>query len=54
VGRIRSLLWCGWLLGLAESLAILFIGSSWRELISALILILILVWRPEVLSAKKP
>ena len=53
VGRIRSLLWCGWLLGLAESLAILFIGTSWRELISALILILILVWRPEGLSAKK-
>ncbi len=53
VGRIRSLLLCGWLLGLAESLAILVIGTSWRELISALILILILVWRPEGLSAKK-
>jgi branched-chain amino acid transport system permease protein len=53
VGRIRSLLWCGWLLGLAESLAILVIGTSWRELISALVLILILVWRPEGLSAKK-
>ena len=53
VGRVRSLLLCGWLLGLAESLAILVIGTSWRELISALILILILVWRPEGLSAKK-
>lgn len=53
VGRIRSLLLCGWLLGLAESLAILFIGTSWREFISAFILILILVWRPEGLSAKK-
>jgi branched-chain amino acid transport system permease protein len=53
VGRIRSLLLGGWLLGLAESLAILFIGTSWRELISAVILILILVWRPEGLAAKK-
>lgn len=53
VGRIRSLLLGGWLLGLAESLAILLIGTSWRELISAVILILILIWRPEGLSAKK-
>jgi branched-chain amino acid transport system permease protein len=53
VGRTRSLLLGGWLLGLAESLATLFIGTSWREFISAFILILILVWRPEGLSAKK-
>jgi branched-chain amino acid transport system permease protein len=31
----------------------LFIGTSWRELISAGILILILLWRPEGISAKK-
>ena len=53
VGQIRSLLLGGWLLGLAESLAILWIGTSWRELISATLLILILVWRPEGLAAKK-
>jgi branched-chain amino acid transport system permease protein len=53
VGRTRSLLLGGWVLGLAESLATLFIGTSWRELISAVILILILVWRPEGISAKK-
>jgi branched-chain amino acid transport system permease protein len=53
VGRVRGLLLCGWLLGLAESLAVLFVGTSWRELISAVILILILVWRPEGLSVKR-
>lgn len=53
VGRMRSLLLCGWLLGLAESLTVLFIGTSWREFISAFVLIVILVWRPEGLSAKK-
>ncbi|MGQ9920184.1 MAG: branched-chain amino acid ABC transporter permease [Desulfobacca sp.] len=46
VGRTGRLLWTGWLLGLAESFASLIIGSSWRELVSALILILILVCRP--------
>jgi branched-chain amino acid transport system permease protein len=53
VGRTRSLLVGGWLLGSSESLAILFLGTSWRELISPAILILILVWRPEGISAKK-
>jgi branched-chain amino acid transport system permease protein len=53
VGQIRSLLLGGWLLGLAESLAVLYIGTSWRELISATLLILILVWRPEGLAAPK-
>jgi branched-subunit amino acid ABC-type transport system permease component len=53
VGQMRSLLLGGWLLGLAESFAVLWLGTSWRELISASILILILVWRPEGLAAKK-
>jgi branched-chain amino acid transport system permease protein len=53
VGRTRSLLLGGWVLGLAESLATLLIGTSWRELISAVILILILVWRPEGISARR-
>ena len=48
VGRTGSLLWGGWLLGLAESLTALFFGSSWRELVSALVLIAILLWRPNV------
>jgi len=53
VGRTRSLLLGGWLLGLAESLAVLLIGTSWRELISAGILLAILLWRPEGISSRK-
>ncbi len=45
VGRTRSLIFCGWLLGLAEALGIWFLGSSWRELISALVLLGLLIWR---------
>ena len=47
VGRTGSLLWAGWLLGLAESSTALGIGSSWRELVTALVLLLILVWRSQ-------
>lgn len=53
VGRTRGLLVGGWLLGVAESLATLWIGTSWRELISAGVLLLILLWRPEGIAAKK-
>ncbi|HAY23416.1 MAG TPA: hypothetical protein DCY27_14905 [Desulfobacterales bacterium] len=53
VGRTRSLLLSGWLLGLAESLATLLAGASWREMISAAVLILILLLRPQGLFAEK-
>ena len=45
VGRTRALIVCGWLLGLAEAAGIWFWGSSWRELISGLVLLAILLWR---------
>jgi branched-chain amino acid transport system permease protein len=47
VGRTRTILLGGWLLGLVESVATLTLGSSWRELVSAVLLISLLVWRPE-------
>jgi branched-chain amino acid transport system permease protein len=47
VGRIRGLIVGGWLLGLAESAAVILLGSSWRELVSAVILIALLVFRPR-------
>jgi branched-chain amino acid transport system permease protein len=47
VGRIRGLLLGGWVLGLAESAAVILLGSSWRELVSAVILMLLLVLRPQ-------
>lgn len=52
VGRTRTLLLGGWLLGLAESWAALTLGASWRELVSAGLLILLLVARPKGLLAR--
>jgi|UniRef100_A0A7C3V7Y4 branched-chain amino acid transport system permease protein len=54
VGRIRFLLLGGWLLGLMESAAILTVGSRWRELVAAAILLSLLAWRPEGLATRKP
>jgi branched-chain amino acid transport system permease protein len=47
VGRIRGILLGGWALGIAESLTIYFLGTGWRELVSALLLIFLLLLRPE-------
>jgi branched-chain amino acid transport system permease protein len=53
VGRIRTLLVGGWLLGLAESAAIFTIGSKWREMVAAAVLLALLAWRPEGIAARK-
>jgi branched-chain amino acid transport system permease protein len=53
VGRIRTLLLGGWLLGLAESATILTVGSQWRELVAAAVLIILLGVRPEGISARR-
>jgi branched-chain amino acid transport system permease protein len=53
VGRIRTLLIGGWLLGLAESATILALGSKWRELVAAAILLTLLAVRPEGISARR-
>jgi branched-chain amino acid transport system permease protein len=53
VGRIRTLLIGGWLLGLAESATILTLGSKWRELVAAAVLLTLLTFRPEGISARK-
>ena len=47
VGRTRGLLLGGWLLGTMESTTIFLLGGSWRELVSALILIALLLLKPE-------
>jgi branched-chain amino acid transport system permease protein len=52
VGRIPTLLLGGWLLGLAESWAALALGANWRELVSALLLVLLLILRPEGLKIR--
>ncbi len=53
VGRIRTLLVGGWVLGLVESAAILAMGSRWRELVAAALLLALLAWRPEGIAARK-
>ncbi|MBP8644893.1 MAG: branched-chain amino acid ABC transporter permease [Syntrophobacteraceae bacterium] len=46
VGRIRAILLGGWALGLVESLTVIFLGTNWRELVSTLVLISLLILRP--------
>jgi len=53
LGRTRAILLGGWLLGLSESVAVFTLGSSWRELVSAALLITLLYIRPEGISLKK-
>lgn len=53
VGRTRGILLGGWTLGCVETLTTFLLGSSWRELVSALILIALLLWRPDgILSGR--
>jgi branched-chain amino acid transport system permease protein len=53
IGSIKGILWGGWIIGLAETFTSYYLGASWREMVSALILIILLLWRPEgVLSQK--
>ncbi|MFP3867133.1 MAG: branched-chain amino acid ABC transporter permease [Desulfobacteraceae bacterium] len=52
VGRTRGILAGGWLLGLAESLAVFILGAGWRELVSAVLLIGLLIFKPHGIMAK--
>jgi branched-chain amino acid transport system permease protein len=52
VGRIRGILLGGWILGVVESLTVFFLGASWRELMSALMLIVLIILRPEGVLSK--
>jgi branched-chain amino acid transport system permease protein len=51
IGRIGTVLIGGLLLGIAESMTIIFFGSQWREMMGALLLISILIVRPQGLAA---
>lgn len=53
VGRTRGLLLGGWLLGTIESATVFFLGGSWREMVSAMILIGLLLLRPEGLWSER-
>ena len=47
VGRIRTLILGGWILGFAESCTVVLLGASWRELVGAVMLITLLALRPQ-------
>jgi len=47
MGHIRGILLGGWTLGFVESLTIYTLGSNWRELVSSLLLIALLLLRPR-------
>ncbi|MBW2070992.1 MAG: branched-chain amino acid ABC transporter permease [Deltaproteobacteria bacterium] len=53
VGRLRGIILGGWLLGLGESAAVILLGASWRELVSALLLLIFLMIRPAGLAGEK-
>jgi branched-chain amino acid transport system permease protein len=52
VGRLGSIILAGWILGLAESFTVVLCGSSWRELVSAVLLLTLLAFRPRGLLGK--
>ncbi len=53
VGRMRGVLLAAWMLGLVESFAVWALGVSWREAVSAVILIALLLVKPRGLLAQK-
>lgn len=46
IGRIHGIILAGWLLGLAESFAVIHMGANWREMVSAVILLSVLAMKP--------
>jgi branched-chain amino acid transport system permease protein len=52
VGRLGSIILAGWILGLVESFTVVLCGSSWRELVSAVLLLTLLAFRPHGILGK--
>ncbi|MFC1828715.1 branched-chain amino acid ABC transporter permease [Thermodesulfobacteriota bacterium] len=52
VGRMRGVILAGWILGLSESATVILWGASWREMISAALLLSILVLKPYGILGK--
>jgi branched-chain amino acid transport system permease protein len=53
VGQIRTLILGGWILGFVESCAVVLLGASWRELVSAVMLLTLLALRPHGILARE-
>jgi len=52
VGRLGSIILAGWILGLAESFTVVLCGASWREMVSAVLLLALLALRPHGILGK--
>ncbi len=52
VGRMRGLVLAGWILGLAESATVVVWGASWREMVSAVLLLTLLAIKPHGILGK--
>jgi len=52
IGRLGGIILAGWILGLAESFTVVLCGASWREMVSAVLLLTILSFRPHGIFGK--
>ncbi len=53
IGRLHGLILGGWTLGLAESVAVVVWGASWREMVSAVMLLILLSMKPHGILGKE-
>jgi len=53
VGRMRGIILAGWILGLAESATVVVWGASWREMVSAVLLLTLLALKPRGIFGKR-
>jgi branched-chain amino acid transport system permease protein len=53
LGSVKGAIYAGFLVGILESLTVLFISSSWKDVIVFLIVILVLTFRPRGLMGTK-
>lgn len=52
IGSIPGAVAAGFLLGLAENLGMIFVAGRWQVIISFIVLILVMVWRPRGLFGR--
>ena len=52
IGRLGGIVLAGWILGLAESFAVVLWGASWREMVAAGLLLTLLAFKPHGILGK--
>ncbi len=53
VGHVRAIIWAGWSIGILENMITGIIGAAWREGITSIILIAILLYKPRGLAHRQ-